>query len=148
MLRGLAAGLLYGILFIAAGIGSALAQRAQTLFSDRPQYFNADRKIRVESANIVIDREARRATLHFEAAAMVRASFPDHNGPWVVLGFLDGEGRVIGPFKQVIEASVSSCGGYQRHEIELAERFGWSVIEQAQSFTIRMPGGANAQRCR
>ncbi len=78
---------------------------------------------------------------------MVRAKFPGRAGPWVLLAFLDRDGKVIGPFKQVREASVDECGGYKRHEVDLGKYFVRDIIEQADGFTIRMPGGTDAQRC-
>ena len=127
-------------------LGTALAGGQRVLRSDRPQYFNADRKIRVEYANIVVTEKS--VTLYFEAAAMVRAKFPGRAGPWVLVALSDRDGRVIGDFQQVQIASVDACGGYQRHEVDLMPRFfSRRIVEEAAGFTIRMPGGTDAQRC-
>jgi hypothetical protein len=140
----LASVLISGLGLPPVGLGTGVLE-PRTLLSDRPQYFNLDRRIRVESARIELV-PGRPARLSFEAAAMIRARFPGRNAPWVVVGFLDREGRVIGGFQQVIEASVRSCGGYERHSVEL-RGVPASLLAEAHSFTIRMPGGARPDRC-
>ena len=120
---------------------------AKILQSAQKQYFNADRRVRVEYANVSVDQDGR-GTFFFQAAAMIKARFPARAGPWVKLGFLDQSGNLIGGFRQVVEASVESCGGYQDHRVRLNESdFPLSILRQATSFTIQVPGGASPVRC-
>ena len=116
------------------------------LQSAKKKYFNADRRVRVEYANVTIDANGA-SMLSFQAAAMVRARFPSRNGPWVNLAFLDQNGKVIGKFKQVRIARVKNCGGYENHEVSLNDKFPKSIIDSAASFTLQLPGGAAPIRC-
>ena len=115
-----------------------------------PQIFNLgspERVARVEYSKVVIDEDKRTARLQFEAAAMKRVRFPGYNGPWVVLRFLDITKKPISPWKQVAIASVTDCGGYQTHKVELHKIFPWTTLEKARAYQLRMPGGLRANNC-
>lgn len=138
-----------GLLIVVASHVMSLGDAAhaqRVIPSDVAQYFNRDRRVRVESATIVVIEGARTATLYFQAAAMVRARFPGDRGPWVRVALVDSRG-VQGPDRQVIVASVGACGGYQNHSAPLHPVFPIDEILRARSFTILMPGGASPVGC-
>jgi hypothetical protein len=124
-----------------------ITAQPRILQSAKRQYFNADRRVRVEYAKITIDANGA-SVLSFQAAAMVKAKFPNEKyAPWVNLAFLDQNGKVIGKFKRVGAAWVKKCGGYKNHKVPLDDKFPDSTINNADSFVLRMPGGASPIRC-
>lgn len=78
--------------------------------------FSSDRYARADLASICINRGDRVARLFYRASAMTNASLPGYaSAPWVHLRFFDGSGRLLFTIDNVDVATVSSCGGYQRH---------------------------------
>ena len=118
------------------------------------QYFNADKRVRVEHATIVITENS--AILYFQAAAMIRAKFPGSKAPWLFLLIRNKQNRVIpargpvprsGEFVQIVEASVDECGGYKNHRVDLTKVYDLADLRLAASFELSLPGGAVRERC-
>lgn len=123
------------------------APAARILPSAHPQYFNANRTLRVEYANVFVEQSGK-ATLSFQAAATIRARFPGQTGPSVSLMFVDKDKKPLGPFREVAHVSVDSCGGYQAHQINLNDKdFSRDVLDRAGAFVLQMPGSTSPLRC-
>jgi hypothetical protein len=132
---------------VAAGGASVKAvPGARILRSAEPQYFNGDRTLRVEYANVLIESTGR-ATLSFQAAATIRARFPARVGPSVGLLLVDRDRKPLGPPRDVAQASVDACGGYENHEAVLSDKdFPRGVLDRAETFVLQV-GGASPSRC-
>jgi hypothetical protein len=131
----------------AGGASIKVMAGARILQSAAPQYFNGDRTLRVEYANVLIESTGR-ATLSFQAAATIRARFPARVGPSVGLMFVDRDRKPLGPFRDVAQASVDACGGYENHETVLNDRdFSRGVLDRAEMFVLQLQAGASPSRC-
>jgi hypothetical protein len=120
---------------------------ARILHSVEPQYFNSDRTLRLEYANVLIERTGK-ATLSFQAAATIRVRFPPRTGPAVALMFLDRNRKPLGVFREVAYAVVNICGGYENHETEVNDKgFSWSVLDMATTFALQVQPDAPGTLC-
>lgn len=117
----------------------------KVLRSRSPQYFSRDGNVRVEYANLVVHSDGR-ASLAFQAAAMVKASFPGSKGPWVHLQLFDDNGSIGGFVENLFEVAIDNCGGYKNYDVPLGSRLANELLDRAQSFNLQL-SGTSPVRC-
>lgn len=111
------------------------------------QWFNKDRRVRVEEALVRINDDCSSANVEFLAAAMVDARFRSSDAPWVEIVFYDDNGNPLTNWKPFALATVTGCGGYEQHDEPLNDKFPKEVLERAARFDLRMLGTSNAWWC-
>jgi hypothetical protein len=115
------------------------------LLPDRPQYFNATGRVRVEGAAISINADCS-AVLSFQAAAMAVETIQGNDGPWLNLAWLGSSGFLT-EYKEELIVNVVACGGYRNYSQQIKTLPDKSVVEKATGFSLNMPGGSAGQPC-